>query len=431
MSRARHEAFVSDLEGSSIWEVVVLSASGPLLLALSRLLPFPRSFALDWLCIPFGSLLVVTCLSDHPALTIAVLTMLCAALSFSGYRRPGPCGPEIGGSKGKLQFLSDYRAVMMCATTNAILAVDFPVFPRRFAKTETYGWSLMDVGVGSFLFANALVVGAREDHAGRPRAPLMRRVGPALPVLVIGLARTFAVKASDYHEHASEYGTHWNFFLTLAAVIVATELVSLPRSMWAWASIALAGAYQLLLSVTGLEGWVVGPTPRDSLVAANREGIVSTIGYLAIFYAGAKAGEVARSASSRRWWAILVGCLAGYAALDSLSQVLPASRRLANPTYAAFVAVYNLQQLACFALIATHVASPRPGDEGKDLVEATNRSALFTFLLANVLTGLVNMVVPTIDTSGAPAIAILGLYTAVVYGVAHHFHSRGITIKFR
>jgi phosphatidylinositol glycan class W len=445
-TRARHEAFVSGLGGSSIWEVVLISASGPLLLAVSRLFPLPRSFALEWLLVPFGSLLIVTALSDHAPLAVGLLSLLCAVL-FALKPRASAAGETSSANKknissssslavsnsqqnNKISFLGDYRAVMMCATTNAILAVDFPVFPRRFAKTESYGWSLMDVGVGSFLFANALVVGARGAAAAAGRSRL-RRVGSALPVMLIGLARTLAVKASDYHEHASEYGTHWNFFLTLAVVMVATELVSLPRSLWGWAAVALAAGYQLLLSPwTGLEEWVVGPTRRDSLLSANREGIVSTLGYLSIFYAGAKAGEMARSATPRRWLLILAGCLAGYAALDSLSHLLPASRRLANPTYAAFVVVYNLQQLACFALLSTTVAPPRPGDKDKDLVQATNRSALFTFLLANILTGLTNMSIATIDTKDPLSICILGAYTLAVYGTAQLLHNQGITIKF-
>ena len=42
-----------------------------------------------------------------------------------------------------LSALSTYRAHMMLVTILAILAVDFPVFPRALAKCETYGVSLV------------------------------------------------------------------------------------------------------------------------------------------------------------------------------------------------------------------------------------------------------------------------------------------------
>ena len=50
-----------------------------------------------------------------------------------------------------LPALSTYRAHMMLVTVLAILAVDFPVFPRELAKCETYGVSF----VRTFIFSSA------------------------------------------------------------------------------------------------------------------------------------------------------------------------------------------------------------------------------------------------------------------------------------
>jgi len=54
-------------------------------------------------------------------------------------------------------FITYYRAYANLITAISILAVDFKIYPREFAKTETYGTGLMDVGVGGFLIANAIV----------------------------------------------------------------------------------------------------------------------------------------------------------------------------------------------------------------------------------------------------------------------------------
>jgi phosphatidylinositol glycan class W len=45
----------------------------------------------------------------------------------------------------RLSALSTYRAHMMLVTVLAILAVDFPVFPRSLAKCETYGVSFVRI----------------------------------------------------------------------------------------------------------------------------------------------------------------------------------------------------------------------------------------------------------------------------------------------
>lgn len=53
--------------------------------------------------------------------------------------------------------ITHFRSNAYIATAVLILAIDFPICPRRFAKTENFGSGLMDIGVGSFVFSNGIV----------------------------------------------------------------------------------------------------------------------------------------------------------------------------------------------------------------------------------------------------------------------------------
>ena len=54
---------------------------------------------------------------------------------------------NMGVSNGKIiDYITNYRSSMLIVTAICILAVDFPIFPRRFGKTENFGFGLMDIG---------------------------------------------------------------------------------------------------------------------------------------------------------------------------------------------------------------------------------------------------------------------------------------------
>ncbi len=64
------------------------------------------------------------------------------------------------------------------------------------------------------------------------------------------------------------------------------------------------------------------------------------------------------------------------------------------------------------------------------LVQAISRNQLFFFLLGNVLTGLVNLLVNTMQASDVTAMSILVVYLLFVNGVVVIFHVNDITTKF-
>ena len=443
-----------------------------------------------------GILLATTLYASAPTLLLALILAPCLLILVSsrsiGARakraKPPPNGVRPGrdedASASKLSdypvrpFLTAYRGAMMVVTCHAILAVDFRVFPRRFAKVETWGTSVMDMGVGSFVYSAGVV--AAKAHLGsgdgKPKAAghrsfvssISSALRHALPLFALGVVRLLSVKNLDYAEHVSEYGVHWNFFFTLALLPLALCLLQpilsvLPGPAHGYAGLALAFVYEAVLQNTNLKAWAL-TAPRDNLLAKNKEGAVSWIGYLAIFLLGMETGafllprflptsksmcmllerlRLADRIDSRQKSrvqllaalalssAIRVALLLPFfypAVFPALS--IPVSRRLANAPYVLWVAAFNSTQILLFALVETllfpevHRANTR--ERERQEVELTmsqvladfNAGGLLLFLAANLGTGAVNMSVQTLDWPNVPAVVLLIVYMAALAGIA-------------
>ena len=290
-------------------------------------------------------------------------------------------------------FISSYRATMMISTVIAILAVDFNVFPRFLAKTENYGYSLMDIGVGSFIISHALVSPLTKSFSGETKinnntflATIFKMFKSVLPMLVLGSARFFMVKTVDYQEHVSEYGTHWNFFFTLGTVALFSCIVTpKPPIRSGLLSILIIIGYQILLG-SGLENYML-TAERVDFISANKEGIFSSVGYCALYLMGIELGYYISSNKTYAQWkrcifnlfSLAAVCLVSVVVLDSFGYA--ASRRLVNITYYLYILCINLIGIGSF-LIAT-ILSPYP-TEGM-LYGAVNKNQLFVFLIVSCL----------------------------------------------
>ncbi|KAH7155558.1 GWT1-domain-containing protein [Dactylonectria estremocensis] len=487
------EDFVSNLSGGSVTEInyvtSVAAVAGILWAVLQARQSFFQqytllAFAVDFL-LNVGAILLSTTLYANSPVLLILLLIAPAVFVFtlppnSIVQRKKPkvprnartkSGSEPLGALSTKPFLTTYRGSMMIVTCIAILAVDFRLFPRRFAKVETWGTSLMDLGVGSFVFSGGVVAARpvlKEKMMGRTTGqatPLLYRILHSLrhsiPLLTLGVIRFLSVKGLDYAEHVTEYGVHWNFFFTLAFlppfVAVFQSALRLVPS-FAALSLLVGVTYQILLETTSLKSFIL-IAPRTDIISMNREGIFSFFGYLAIFLAGQDTGMYAiprqippRSTASPGaqrntllmtmavWggaWTLLYHLSTNFTYGFGLS----VSRRMANLPYVLWVVAFNTLQLFGFCAVDTvffpafyNAADPKSEKEAYEkatsrVMRAYNRNGLALFLLANLLTGLVNLTVRTLDVTPVATIGILVGYMAIVTSVAVALDHYNISIK--
>ncbi|KAG6336647.1 hypothetical protein ID866_2428 [Astraeus odoratus] len=505
------EAFVSGATGSTIWHVnticfVALASSSIALhaalcsrLAVFRSIPF---FA-EWLVLVIPLLLSMTVYADAPGALSALLLVPTAVLLLlpSGENgTPLPTNVDESGPgrvtssddrDNSLAFqsllpplaaLSSYRAHMMLMTMLSILAVDFPIFPRALSKCETYGVSLMDIGVGSFVFSQGVVsaIPLLKDpfYVHKPLASkLVETLKKVAPVATLGIIRLVAVKGTDYPEHVTEYGIHWNFFLTLALlplfeVITHRIIVRMPIAVLGlWIGVL----HEFLLSFAGFKNFLLD-TPRTNIISANKEGLISLLGYVSIHIMGLSIGMtvlppkpsyfrkreayITDGKKDKTNWDLtaprqttkIAAELSAYAIvwwvlLAFIRLRLDVSRRMANLPYILWTSAFNASFILGYCLLdmfffptrisrlkdpsdptgkrfILECSGPESSSRAPRLLEAINKNGLVIFLVANVTTGLINLSVKTMYTSNGTALLILSGYALSICALAWLFRNR-------
>lgn len=476
--KLRKEQFVSGLTGSSIQEINAVASvalCGYVCWSLLRStvadgkVMLLADFFFNWCAI----LLSITTYADNP-LALNLLLVVPPLLLWLCVR---PTRSQRDISRNSLQkaefklirhpFITAYRGSMMIVTALAILAVDFRIFPRRFAKVETWGTSLMDLGVGSFVFSGGLVSSRAllKNKLSGGRVSALKKIIHALrssgTILVLGLLRLYFVKNLEYQEHVTEYGVHWNFFITLSLLPMAMIPIDAIAEYIPRVAIALviSTVYELFMVFNKDLLTFLISGPRETFVGANREGIFSFVGYCAIFLWGQSTGfytlgnvatknnllkpsvQPIKNLNNIGTWEMLAskGPLCGLLTWSfitlSATQIVFAwhpfnvSRRFANLPYVLWVVSFNLGALSLFCLVDKVFENSAIGSQTSVSLEAMNSNGLFLFLLANVTTGLVNMIMPTIDIAPVEAFSILFLYASFLASVSIFMLKKRIFIK--
>ncbi|KAJ8275792.1 hypothetical protein COCON_G00075440 [Conger conger] len=489
------EAFVSNLNGTSLGEVSLGSVLAPLCL-ISRglilvlyflgkgVLPFTWKIHLlfDFTILILPLVLSCTILSHSLHVVILSLAAINTILLFSVYhRKKHSTGAHLKDvfqnflqmhlETKCIPFVTLFRVLVNVKTSISILAVDFSVFPRRYAKAETYGTGVMDFGVGAYILANALVCpeARRKESSVSKISYVTKQLLSVWPLVLLGMVRLISLKLTGYHEHVTEYGVHWNFFFTLAIVrVVSSVFMALFPVNWSWVlALIISGLYQTTLEMTELKSFIIHNGDRTGgFLNANKEGVFSVIGYIAIYMAGVQVGlYVMQSRTLVKDWIkaicnLLLGSFGLFAILYVCQNFIePVSRRMANLSFCVWTVAQSLFFLSCLGiadvvlvfskslvnctLISSSwnpIQNAKPETlsaekmknkmEGFCLIQAVNRNQLLFFLLANILTGLTNVIVDTVSCDDLHSVCVLLCYMFMNCFILFILHLKEITAKF-
>lgn len=123
---------------------------------------FRITLVLEFLLIVLPVELVITLCNSQSHYFLGV-TCCCIALVLGSalgrrkYQNAIKSTPFLNANMSDCSFLSYFRAYTNIVTGFSILAVDFVIFPGYFQKSDMYGTSLMDCGVGLYVISNAVV----------------------------------------------------------------------------------------------------------------------------------------------------------------------------------------------------------------------------------------------------------------------------------
>ncbi|XP_062211413.1 uncharacterized protein At4g17910-like isoform X2 [Phragmites australis] len=440
------EQFVSNLTGSSLAEIAALSTIVPALVVLRKWssgdntwrdtakknddvhpvrkdwMHYFSALLVDYLTVVLPILLVFTVLAEW-VYTCAISLVILIPIYIMNKGFQSHLKAELNRLPSLRADISSYRVSVVLVTCLCILAVDFKIFPRRYAKAETYGSGIMDLGVGSFVVANALVSRQARNITSMSFKAALSSISP---LVFLGFARIVSTLGVDYQVHVGEYGVHWNFFFTLAAISILTSIVRIHPKYCGLVGLLILAGYQIWLSF-GLNEYLISDERNADIISQNKEG------YWGMFLIGVSLGyylfvDTSSKGRSRNTQVVKVWVLAASfwilaVVLDSYIERV--SRRMCNFAYVMLVFGQNFQVLSILTL-AGFVSY----ENNLVLEDAFNQNMLGSFLLANILTGLVNLSVDTLSSSSLAAFMIMSVYTFTLCMVAGLAHFCGFRMKF-
>eukprot|EP00375_Theileria_parva_P000505 XP_763175.1 hypothetical protein [Theileria parva strain Muguga] len=214
-------------------------------------------------------------------------------------------------------------------------------------------------------------------------------------ILVIAVVRTISVALLGYGVDEREYGIHWNFFYTLAITRIAVDIINQYCHEYVKYALPflISIVYEIILVSTG----AINKLPnldRSNFIYANREGLLSIpnsisaslfvllVTKASIYYY--KRGKIFKTLISYFFSCFLFFTVANVLYFAKLKS----SRSLGNFRYLMYVMF--LYTFGLGSVVSFEIVYPRYKEN--DLINTIGRYPLVVYLVANLITGFVNMI---------------------------------------
>ncbi|CAF1067380.1 unnamed protein product [Rotaria sordida] len=418
--RERKELFFSNLNGTNLYEVgsVMINTCATYFLcqilksfiSLSNIKKFSiNNFLFENFLIIIPLIFICTILSSLSYLFHFILWSIGFLIYFTKTNSTIK-SIQINNNKSYSYIIELFRGQILISTCISILAVDFSIYPRRYAKTENYGYSIMDLGVGLFAIAHGTVSSEVRNKQTNFKELFLEN----LILFLLGLIRFISIKYFSYIEHISEYGIHWNFFLTLCFMkLIGHCLLKITKNILLLIILILIFHEFILLKYFQYDNYLIlSNNLRKNFFDANREGIFSLGGYVCLYLIGISLGKfIINNEYKQKFQQIGITCFILMIILCTISY--NPSRKLCNLSYISSTTGLACMCLGCFSIIQWLLLRKGYLTESI-LIKNVNQKSLDTFLLANVLTGIVNLNINTIDTSKFISLFIIIIYMFIV-----------------
>lgn len=335
-------------------------------------------------------------------------------------------------------LISSLLATLMLSVTVCILCVDFPIFPRRGAKTYDFGFSIMDAGIGAFIaFSGAVSPEARHAVESSTDRTIQTKLGiikktlsSAVPLIALSCLRLFLIRYFEYREITEEYGTHLNFFAVLAAVKLISSsiycLVGRKVKLNHVGAIVIV-MYQIFLNYYAMDH-IISSDSRENFFMANKEGFLSIIGLTGYHLVYTRLPLIIDDASKthkrygitqtlKALLRLAVPAIVGLIVMHNFVQ--PSSRRISNAAYICWSACMVIFLLGCEVTVNSGIAALQRRyhnveDFGSKIYASFSQNAMVMFLSANLLTGAINFMFDTNNMSALPCFIIVIVYLLIL-----------------